>query len=112
MSDTVWRSMTRGEYDTFAADQRAAHGLPVAGVNAATGEPAPDGVGVTRDLYSPVVIDETDVRVELPADLVPTKLDKLRRTVEVGEVVGPPQYRDDGALDVVASKTAMVERRL
>jgi len=99
MGDPVtWRTLTKAEFDAWHEGYKRDNKFPLRGRNAATGELAPAGVGMTVDLVKPVeVTKDLDVRFE---DLWDTKL---------GREVAQPIYKTDGTVDKFATLAEDVE---
>ena len=105
-----WRTMTRAEFDTWHAAEKAARGYPLRGRNAKTGALAPVGVGMTTDIVAPVQVDAADVRFDAVGVTAEEKDDKGVVTKALpGKVSWEPARKLDGSIDAVASKVEPIK---
>lgn len=59
---TIWRTMTRAEFDEWHAEYLTEQGYPLPGRNALTGELVPAPIGVTSAYTSPLDLASADTR--------------------------------------------------
>lgn len=102
---TEWRTLTRAEFDTWHAAEKAARGFPVRGRNAQTGALQPVGVGMTTEIVAPIQVDTADVRIDITgvADEVKDEKGVVVKPLP-GRVSWEPVRKLDGTIDVAASK--------
>lgn len=65
---TSWRTLSRAEFDAWHAAYKQAHGFPLPGRNAATGELVPAPTGVTTDYTTPTDVGTADSRFTIMFD--------------------------------------------
>ncbi len=110
---TEWRTLTKAEFDTWHAAEKAARGYPVRGRNAQTGALQPLSVGPTTEIVAPVQVDTTDVRFDA-AGVAAEEKDLQGVVVKAlpGKVSWEPARKPDGSIDAVASKVEPVKEEI
>jgi len=98
--------MSKAEFDTWHAAEKAARGYPVRGRNAKTGALAPAGTGMTAEIVAPVQVDTTDVRIPLDGTSIAEVKDDKGVVVKPlpGRASWEPARKADGTIDAAASK--------
>jgi hypothetical protein len=98
---TIWRTMTRAEFDVWHAEYLNEQGYPLPGRNAATGKLAPAPVGVTTAYTSPIELADSDCRFTVMFEDEFDPETGLPLNTLPGEMANDPSWFFDSTLETL-----------